>query len=147
MAKKAESWATMCFVIYDVYIIDIVWSYGFVLQFLLKCCRFFLRQSYVISEGYLFDVSVSCLHICKYLYVDTASLLVLFLLLCLRFVTVLLLSCLLACLFVCLFACLLVICSYFGSSFVFWLLLLLFLLWTPGRWPLKVPRFFPAFFP
>ena len=66
-------------------------------------CFISLRQSYVISEGYLFDVSVSCLHVCKYVYVDTASLLVLFLLLCLRFVTVLLLSCLLACLFVCLF--------------------------------------------
>ena len=70
----------------------------------------------MISEGYLFDVSVSCLHVCnKYLYVDTASLLVLFLFLCLRFVTVLLLSCLLACLLACLFVCLFVC-----SLFLFW---------------------------
>ena len=51
-----------------------------------------------------------------------------------------LLVCLFACLFVCVFVCLFVLCSYFGSSCVFLLLLLLFLLLTPGRWPLKVPR-------
>lgn len=75
----------------------------------------------MISESYLLDVS--CLHIC-HLYIDTASLLVLFLtlflLLCLRLVAVLL------------FSCLFDLCPYPGSRFVF---LLLFLLLTPGRWP------------